>query len=132
MNRLACAAVFALSISSALFAQPLLITSTAPLPTGVSGQYYPGYTFTASGGSATYTWTATGLPSGLTLDPLTAELTGATSAIGTFPINVKVDDGAGLSDTKPFSFKINSEIIVPTPSPLPAATRNAAYSTFLA
>ncbi len=51
------------------------------LPPGTVGTVYSGQTFAASGGSGTYTYSATGLPAGLTLDPSLGVLSGTPTAV---------------------------------------------------
>ena len=56
--------------AGAVWAQPLTIATTSPLPQATIGAAYT-QTFSATGGSGTgYTWTATGLPGPwLTMNP---------------------------------------------------------------
>jgi hypothetical protein len=54
---------------------PLVITNTSPLPAAQVGIAYS-QQMTATGGVAPYTWTATGLPSGLTINPSTGLISG--------------------------------------------------------
>jgi eukaryotic-like serine/threonine-protein kinase len=72
----------------------LAVTNNAAA-TAVVGQQYSG-TLTVSGGTGTYTWTATGLPNGLTATPNGATLTvsGLPTATGTSDIAVTVHDSA--------------------------------------
>jgi sugar lactone lactonase YvrE len=51
------------------------------LPSGSVGTAYSGTTFAASGGSGTYTYSATGLPAGLTLDSSSGALSGTPTAV---------------------------------------------------
>jgi putative Ig domain-containing protein len=69
------------------------IQITSPSLTITLGQALPASTqFTATGGTAPYTWSATALPTGLTLDATTGVLSGTPTAPGTFAINVTVKD----------------------------------------
>ncbi len=54
---------------------PVAIT-TATLPTATLCQAYAGATATASGGTGPYTWSATGLPPGMTMNALTGQISG--------------------------------------------------------
>jgi hypothetical protein len=51
----------------------------------------------ASGGTGTYTWSATGLPPGLSLDPTTGVITGRPTATGQYSSPVTATDTAGTS-----------------------------------
>jgi sugar lactone lactonase YvrE len=51
------------------------------LPSGSVGTAYSGTTFAASGGSGSYTYSATGLPAGLTLDSSSGALSGTPTAV---------------------------------------------------
>ena len=53
----------------------------------------------ASGGKAGYTWSASNLPAGLSLDPASGRISGRPSAAGSFPVKLTVTDSVGLTDT---------------------------------
>ncbi len=69
---------------------PLTITTTA-LPEVAQGQAYS-FQMTASGGSGSYTWSATGLPAGLSISA-GGLITGTPTVSGTFPVAFSVTDG---------------------------------------
>jgi 5'-nucleotidase len=46
----------------------------------------------ATGGNGTYQWSATGLPTGLTLDQASGTISGNPTTEGTYPITVTVTD----------------------------------------
>ena len=73
--------------------QILVQVSPASLPNGTSGVSYPATIFTASGGSFSppFTWSATGLPSGLTLSS-GGTLSGTPMQTGTFDIIIQLND----------------------------------------
>ena len=71
---------------------PPLTINPASLPAGAVNEPYPNNastTITASGGSGSYTWSATGLPAGLTIVPSTGTITGTPAAAG--PATVAVN-----------------------------------------
>jgi LPXTG-motif cell wall-anchored protein len=73
--------------------------TTTSLPDAVVGQPYS-FVLRAGGGIAPYTWTATGLPDGLSLDPTTGALTGTPTDAGRATITVTVTDSEDpVSDT---------------------------------
>jgi len=58
------------------------------------------HTFTASGGTPPLHWTATGLPTGLTINVTTGEISGTTTQTGDHDIHVTVTDSADPQQTK--------------------------------
>lgn len=71
---------------------PRLAISTQDLPTGVKGKSYKAE-LTADGGAKPYTWTSSGAPDGLAIDPNTGEITGTPRAAGT-PFTIRAADSA--------------------------------------
>ena len=96
-------------------AGPLKITSANQLPAGTLGSAYS-FSMAAVGGTPPYTWSATGLPSGLSING-TGLISGTISAAGTLSFVVKVADSA----TPPATAQDNFRISV-TPPTLPAIT----------
>ena len=81
---------------------PPTITTTSPLPSGTVGAPYGPLTFAVSGGAVPYSFSVTGLPSGLTLSS-TGVLAGTPKAAGSFQFGVSVSDSIGVtSPPKPF------------------------------
>ncbi|HYL78822.1 MAG TPA: putative Ig domain-containing protein [Bryobacteraceae bacterium] len=109
-----------------------LIISSVFFPAMTEGSLYT-FNFTASGGQPPYLWSATGLPSWLTLS--TAGVLSGTppkGSGGSVSFNVTVVDAAKNTVSAPITFKINSGIVI-TPSQLPPATEAASYNaTFTA
>jgi large repetitive protein len=83
------------------------ITTTSPLPAGDQGIAYS-TTLAKSGGTAAYTWSATGPPAGLTLNSSTGVISGTPTATGTATVAVTLTDGAGATATKNLSLTINA------------------------
>jgi alpha-tubulin suppressor-like RCC1 family protein len=73
-----------------------LAVASATLPTGRVGSPY-GATLAAVGGTPPLTWSASGLPAGLTLNPATGAIAGVPSAAGTTSVFVGVTDGDGIA-----------------------------------
>ena len=78
-------------------AAPLVITTASPLATATQGISYGPVTFSASGGTGSYSWTS------VTVDGLTLNSSGVFSGIptatGTFTVNTTVTDSASPSQT---------------------------------
>lgn len=71
-------------------------------------------TYTASGGERPYTFSTTGtLPTGLSFDTATAELSGTPTAVGSYSFSVKATDVRGGVSELPFSVEVNrpSEVL---------------------
>jgi uncharacterized protein (TIGR03437 family) len=101
--------------------------TTSSLPYGQVGVPYS-QNVTAAGGSGTYSWTATGLPPGLTLSPSgnPAVLSGTPTFIGTFSVGITVTDPvSGLSSTT----SLTITIIPPSP-PLTITTTSIPQGEF--
>jgi prepilin-type N-terminal cleavage/methylation domain-containing protein len=54
-------------------------------------------TLSGTGGTGALTWTATGLPGGLTLNPATGVISGQPTSAGTSTVTVTATDGAGVA-----------------------------------
>ena len=81
---------------------PSLSLTPTNLSDGTSGTSYGPVTFHASGGNSPYTYSATGLPPGLSINPSSGVLSGTPTQGGTFSVAVTATDsttGAG----SPFS-----------------------------
>lgn len=112
---------------------PALTITTASLPNGEVGAGY-NTTMAASGGNAPLNWSATGLPSNLSIDPSAGVITGSASTAGVFTVNVTVTDNTSpthQSATKQFSLTIASALTITTTS-LPNGAINLSYSAPLA
>ena len=82
------------SATTAVQCAALSVSGPASLPSGTAGLAYPATTITATGGTGVYTWSAAGLPGGLTIGQSSGIVTGIpTSATGSpFPVDVTVTD----------------------------------------
>ncbi len=104
----------------------LLITSPSALSAGMVGNLYSPVQFTASGGSGVYTWTAMGLPSGMTFS--SSGVLGGTPMLGdqnSYNPQFTVTDSNGAAASVSFSLTINSapppSITSISPNPIIAA-----------
>jgi hypothetical protein len=65
-------------------------------------------TLSASGGTAPYTWTATGLPTGLSIGSTTGTISGTPSAAGTYTVTATATDSASHSGSATFTWTIST------------------------
>jgi len=84
----------------------LTITTPSQLPNGALNATYS-QTFTATGGVPPYTWSATGLPGGLTLNSSTGVASGTFTAAGTFSVVVTVTDSTLATAKSLFTINIS-------------------------
>ena len=84
----------------------LLTITTTSLSTGAVGITY-NTTLAASGGLEPYTWSATGLPAGFSINSSTGALIGTPAAAGTSAVTIKVSDVNRCSDSKVFTLIVN-------------------------
>jgi hypothetical protein len=95
----------------------LFITNTS-LPEAALGTAYT-RGLAAMGGASPYTWSATGLPVGLNLNPSTGIISGTPSAGGDFAVNISVNDSRAPtpgSATKTLTLKVNPALQITTSS----------------
>ena len=74
--------------------------------TGTVGTAISSFTLTASGGTAPYTWSASGLPAGVTIGSSTGTVSGTPTASGTFNVTATATASAGGSGSTSFTFTI--------------------------
>jgi len=110
---------FALTVTGA---SPLRITSSSQLPAGTLGSSYT-FQMAASGGVPPYTWSATGLPAGLTITSA-GLISGPIGAAGSISFVVTVTDSVQPPSTSRNNFQISV-----TPPVLPAITISGLPST---
>ena len=106
---------------------PLQITTTG-LPQAFQGEPYTA-SFTASGGTAPYSWSLTGgkLPPGITLGT-GGSLSGTPTKVGTFNFTVQVTDAASKTANGNFGITVSSSSGFDGPAQLPVVTVPVAMS----
>jgi hypothetical protein len=107
----------------------LAITTTS-LPAGITGTAYSA-TLAATGGVGSNQWTATGLPSGLTMGGSGA-ISGAPTAAGAFTVAVTVTDASGSQAKQTYTLTVALAPLAITTTTLPAGVVGTAYSATLA
>ncbi|RYD91356.1 MAG: hypothetical protein EOP54_22555, partial [Sphingobacteriales bacterium] len=106
-----------------------LVLPAATLANGVTGRMYPPQIIpSATGGVGPYTYSASGLPAGLTFDPVSREIMGTPSASGTFTIPIMVTDAEGRTVTTNYTITVTDPLILPS-SALASGTVGAGYPT---
>lgn len=111
---------------------PLALT-VGSYPAGTVGTAYSVDVVSASGGTAPYSYAASGLPDGLSIDAATGAVTGTPSVAGTFNATVTVTDALGGSAAQVRSLVVNPQAPPPptfvTAATLPQGKVRSAYST---
>jgi subtilase family serine protease len=77
-------------------------SKTSPVGTAASLQ------LSASGGTGSYTWTATGLPPGLSLNSASGLISGTPTTAGSYPVSVTAKDTANATGSASFTWTITS------------------------
>ena len=111
---------------------PPTVTTTSA-PNGALGQPYS-LQLTETGGQGPFTWSATGLPPGLTLNAATGLISGIPSGSGgTYPVTVTVTDALAQSDSQALTITVPAVAISVhvTTGGLPPGTEGAAYQLTL-
>lgn len=103
--------------------------TTASLPESTFGPAYPSATLAATGGTGTLTFSATGLPSGLSLSTA-GVLSGTPAAAGSTSVQFQVTDANSVSASRTLTLTVNVEPAVTTTT-LPLAVNGQAYSQTL-
>jgi formylglycine-generating enzyme required for sulfatase activity len=107
------------------------ILGASPIP-GKLHQFFE-YLFGVEGGRPSYTWNATGVPAGLTMNATSGVLSGTPSVSSNFTTVVRVTDGGNQSITRTFNINIsasNALSIVSGPNFGPVSI-NSTYTTTL-
>jgi uncharacterized protein (DUF2141 family) len=93
---------------------PPLDIVTQSLPSGLKGVPYS-QQIAVSGGVPPYSFTSTGtLPTGLSLNSTTGQLSGTPTASGTFDFTVQVSDSASATASQPFTVTIADQVATMT------------------
>jgi len=108
----------------------LEITTASPLPDASAGQAYS-TTLAAAGGATPHTWTASGLPAGLTCSTA-GVISGTPTESGDFSVTVTVTDSAAVSKSKGLDLRVEA-IATPeiTTTELPDGQLGQAYTANL-
>ena len=116
------------SVSFTLRICPEMTISPATLGNGMVGTAYGPVTLTQAGSAAAITWSATGLPTGLTLDPTTGVLSGTPEATGSYPVDVTATDANGCAVSRSYTLVVDCPVISLSPGSLAAGTAGTVYN----
>jgi len=81
------------------------------------------------GGTAPYSWSATGLPPGLSINPSDGAITGSPTQAGTYDVIVIVSDGDGMGQTYDLTIQVNPPPSLSTTGDPPVGYTGWLYST---
>jgi alpha-tubulin suppressor-like RCC1 family protein len=101
-----------------------LALSSTSLPGGEAGVHYSAQP-QASGGAPPYSWSASGLPAGLSIDPGTGAISGAPSAGGSYTPTITVTDSYGIEASAQLTLPIRPLTVTPSETAPFSAQRRA-------
>jgi hypothetical protein len=107
-----------------------LAIAKASLPQGITGQSYNG-ALTASGGLPPYSWSATSLPAGLSIDSSTGFITGTPLTSGKYPVTFGVTSSDNQEVEKSIHIDVVAGPLTITSQSLVAGTMGKPYSAKL-
>jgi len=84
---------------------PLAATSPGD-KSGTVDSAITGFTMSATGGTAPYSWSAAGLPDGVSIDPSSGEVSGTPTSACTCSVTVTVTDDVAATDDVTFAFTV--------------------------
>ena len=90
-------------------------TAPSPIPGATTGTAYV-LSLAAAGGVGTFTYAVSNgtLPAGISLDPVTGQLSGTPTSVGTFTFTVRVTDSNGVFKEVVVTITVTAQVIVPT------------------
>lgn len=92
--------------TTATLTDPALLVVSGTVPTLTYTTAMATATFTKTGGTGTVSWSASGLPPGLSLNSSTGALTGTPTQTGSFNSIITATDANGCTDTHPITIAV--------------------------
>ena len=109
---------------------PLVIKTTS-LPSGRVGTFYT-TSVSATGGTGSYTWTISTLPTGLTYTSSDGQIYGTPTTTGTYTVEITVTDGMSTMATVVLRLHVTAPLpLVITTTSLPSGTQGHFYTATL-
>lgn len=108
--------------------KPAVAISTASLPNGQVSLAYASTTVAGTGGTSPYTFSATGLPTGLSMSSA-GVITGTPTAAGSYSVVVTITDSIYATATRTFAVTIRSALSISSPASLASGTVSTAYTS---
>jgi choice-of-anchor A domain-containing protein/prepilin-type N-terminal cleavage/methylation domain-containing protein len=105
----------------------LQFAGPASLPAGQTGTAYTTTTATVTGGSTPYAFSATGLPTGLTIST-SGTISGSPSAIGDFTVTVTATDAVGATASRVYTVAVRSALAIAAPATLSNGTAGTPWA----
>jgi hypothetical protein len=112
------------SLTLVVNGQPMITTTS--LNVAVQGQSFE-QTLSGMSGTAPYTWSASSLPSGLSIGSDTGTISGIPMGNGTFAFNVFLTDASGAQVGQYLNITVNQALAITTTS-LPSGKVNVSYT----
>ena len=106
-----------------------LTLAPSTLPNGTQGVAYT-QAITATGGAAPYVYAllSGALPTGLSLNTNTGDITGTPTMVGNYSFTIQATDNVGAIGSQTYTVSIGTSSLTLTPSTLPNGTQGNAYS----
>ena len=115
---------YTLNVNSAL-----VPTWPASIPNGEVGVGYVPTTVSATGGTAPYAWSGSGLPPGLTINPSTGVVSGSPTTAGTFTSALTITDAMTASATKTYTVVVSPALVATWPGSMPNGEVSVVYTS---
>ena len=104
------------------------IASPASLPSGQVGAAYTTTTVTATGGASPFSFSASGLPAGLSISSA-GVISGTPTTAATSSASVRVTDAIGATASRNYQVTVIAGVAISSPAALPGGTVGTAYTS---
>ena len=111
----------------------IAFSAPSPVPAGTTGTAYV-LSLAAAGGVGTFAYSVSSgtLPAGVSLDPITGQISGSPTTAGTFTFTVRVTDANGVFKEIVVTISVTAQVIAPTCDAACAAANAAALAAQVA